>query len=348
MSAIGSQGTGQGQGFAAQFFSPVMSTQISNIINPTDGTYPNNGRAGGLEPPDAPVNVNNTVSGGANRPNYSLEDLIEHHGGEAGENVGAPSSGALNNSNGAPPAGAPWLDGQRIGFLVLGIILVGVAVAWLAAPKASDLLTEVIKLKSLGALDRVGRPKKEASIIETKPEPKKDPPNEPMLDDGARDPRPSFKGDGDFIEGELSDNGPAPAIEKAARRAARELDHTPGKPVPFTGEAKRTYEKQMARYAEIDKQNAPKKKEAPAPIEIEGVTDAFGDAATKAKDQAKDPSTPRAKPIKKKRDPSLLSARTLSDGKTVSIRKANFGRMFSGVFDPSPKPPNPRPKLRPL
>ena len=202
--------------FSGQFYSPVLKGRQPKqsdtpYTDAADGDWGSGyGSPSRAEPADAP--------GTPPRAPRTLDDARRGLGDLLRR---LPSTSPLGNdplgilSDGPNPAqsAVSWFDGQRIVFAVLGLGLIVIGVAWLAAPAAGRAFDLWSKLRTFNlAGDVQKRIKSNAPLIAVQ-SPKDDGGSPPSLpfDDG---PRPDF--------------GPpiidaSPRVKKAAEQAAREL-----------------------------------------------------------------------------------------------------------------------------
>lgn len=222
--AIAQYGVASGR-YANQFFLPKPRT--SGAKQQTPGQVTNDAPRGWGNPPPT-----DGVAEGEIVTNSRGEQAVRYPDGSIGRTENDPE----NMRDVSAPT---WFDLQRITFLVLGVFMVVIGLAFLAAPNASN----VLQLWSNYEGARFARQARKAGLDirsgggdAPKADDKPPPIIEPSpVDDGANDPRPDF---GNILNGEISQNAPTPKVKEAARKASETLSgprpkKTPQKLVEF-------------------------------------------------------------------------------------------------------------------
>lgn len=193
-----------GTAWAGQFFMPSSQGGASQAQKVLESV----GKSLQSALPNNPIILGDGVTMPTNRPDKTNDPLLDVKGEggknpepfdplrELGEFAASPGAYLLNNQG---QAGGSWLDGQRIAFVLLGLILVAVGIAWIAAPKALDGLDILTKLR---AYDTLGSAKRrldsDKPLIATEKKSGGDKPP-PPIDFEPNPDRPNFGGAGSDI-----------------------------------------------------------------------------------------------------------------------------------------------------
>lgn len=196
----------------------TLGTGAHNLAYAAQTFLPNHPQTRGfilsaMEPPDAPPT---DPYSSASTPDFGGPRMPGEFGGIV-DGIGDAIGGAVNAANTAgetAQAAGEWFDLQRIGFLVLGIIFIGVGVVFIARQTGDIDLDNRLKRAQLTLAEKAVQKESGPGLFaKLKREPKPKP-----IRDHASDPRPDFGAP--IIEQTSKRNVLPPKRTAAERRAA--------------------------------------------------------------------------------------------------------------------------------
>lgn len=319
-----------GTAWAGQFFMPSSSGGASQAQKLLESV----GKSLQTSLPNNPIILGDGMTTPINRPDKTNDPLLDVKGEggknpetfdplrELGEFAASPGAYLLNNQD---RQGGTWLDGQRIAFVLLGLILIAVGIAWIAAPKALDGLDILTKLR---AYDTLGSAKRrldsDAPLVATEKKGGGDK-GPPSVDFDPDPPRPNFGGD--IID--VTPSEPIPELNepifkganKRSRKGSGDGDGEKGKQAKDI--FKRAREKMPAQKSE------PKKSEN---------TNVFSSVYSEEPRRA-GPIAKNGNPIDKSKLKEPIVERnlpvSLPGGGKVNRKTTNFGKLPDWVFGPN-------------